>query len=66
MRPLIAAVTALSLLLSGCSTFAVDLPPLIPPSQAGGGPVMVAAAAIRGSIADAREVFELEPAAAVA
>lgn len=44
MRPLIAAVTALSLLLSGCSTFAVDLPPLIPPPQAGGGPVMVAAA----------------------
>jgi 3-isopropylmalate/(R)-2-methylmalate dehydratase large subunit len=29
-------------------------------------PVMVAAAAIRGSIADAREVFSLEPAAAVA
>jgi 3-isopropylmalate/(R)-2-methylmalate dehydratase large subunit len=29
-------------------------------------PVMVAAAAIRGSIADAREVFDLEPAAAVA
>ncbi|MES2922983.1 MAG: 3-isopropylmalate dehydratase large subunit, partial [Verrucomicrobiota bacterium] len=29
-------------------------------------PVMVAAAAIQGSIADAREVFDLEPAAAVA
>ncbi|MEK7953485.1 3-isopropylmalate dehydratase large subunit [Luteolibacter soli] len=29
-------------------------------------PVMVAAAAIQGSIADAREVFEIEPAAAVA
>jgi 3-isopropylmalate/(R)-2-methylmalate dehydratase large subunit len=29
-------------------------------------PVMVAAAAITGSIADAREVFQLEPAAAVA
>jgi 3-isopropylmalate/(R)-2-methylmalate dehydratase large subunit len=29
-------------------------------------PVMVAAAAIRGSVADAREVFELDPAAAVA
>jgi gamma-glutamyltranspeptidase/glutathione hydrolase len=45
MRPLIAAVTALSLLLSGCSTFAVDLPPLIPPPpKAADGPVMVAAA----------------------
>ena len=29
-------------------------------------PVMVAAAAIQGSIADAREVFSLEPSAAVA
>jgi 3-isopropylmalate/(R)-2-methylmalate dehydratase large subunit len=29
-------------------------------------PVMVAAAAIQGSIADAREVFAIEPAAAVA
>lgn len=45
MRPLIAAVTALSLMLSGCSTFAVDLPPLIPaPPKAANGPVMVAAA----------------------
>lgn len=39
MRPLIAAVTALSLLLSGCSTFAAK-----PQVAAANGPVMVAAA----------------------